>query len=201
MLISAIMPTRGRPQWAPRALECFLSQTYAMKELIILDDRDQPSFAEPPAGFGIVYHRMQRRMMIGAKRNLACSRAVGDVIAHWDDDDFSAPERLERQIEMLQDGVEVWGFHSMIFEGGGQRWRYHKDPPYCIGSSLMYRREFWRRNPFMDVQVAEDEAFVRAAVRQGVLVSADAGDLMRASNHPGNTSPRVFAGKNWSLCA
>jgi glycosyltransferase involved in cell wall biosynthesis len=202
VLISCIMPTRNRPTWAARALEAFYTQAWGEKEIIIIDDRDQPSFPEPPVGFGVIYHRMQRRMVIGAKRNLACSRAVGDLICHWDDDDFSAAGRIEDQVRtLMESGAQVTGYHSMLFEGRGETWMYRKQPPYAIGTSLMYRREFWRRNPFRDVQVAEDEAFVRQAIREGVLVSTDAGDMMRATNHAGNTSPRVFVGKNWSKVA
>ena len=44
MLISAIMPTRSRPPLSQVALDCFLAQTYEPRELVIIDDEDDPSF-------------------------------------------------------------------------------------------------------------------------------------------------------------
>src|SRR5678816_1554718 len=111
------MPTRGRAEWARKAVECFQSQTWPDRELVIVDDADCPSFAEPPEGEGIRYHQMFRQMTIGAKRNIAVSRAAGDIIIHFDDDDWSAPERMEDQVtRLVASGVGLTGYHSMIFE-------------------------------------------------------------------------------------
>jgi len=38
---------------------------------------------------------------VGAKRNLACDLANGDIIVHWDDDDWMADWRLSYQVEQL----------------------------------------------------------------------------------------------------
>ena len=46
MLVSCIMPTRGRPAFAQRAIDCFLRQTWEEKELIVVDDLDNRSFFE-----------------------------------------------------------------------------------------------------------------------------------------------------------
>ena len=39
-LITCAMVTRNRPLLAHRAIHCFMNQTYANKELLILDDGD-----------------------------------------------------------------------------------------------------------------------------------------------------------------
>lgn len=204
MLISCIMPTRGRQGFAAISLAMFEAQTWPKRELVILDDRDAPSFPSPPHAPSIVYHRLDRRMLIGAKRNLACSRSAGEIICHWDDDDVSAPGRLEDQAyRLIKANAQVTGYHSMIFRNHVEAWEYRSmEVPYAIGSSLMYLRDFWKRNPFPDYRIAEDESFTRAAKRDGVLVSADANGMMEASVHPGNTSQRVFIGKTWrKMCA
>ncbi len=43
---------------------------------------------------GVRYLQLPQRASIGAKRNLACAEARGELIAHWDDDDWYAPARL-----------------------------------------------------------------------------------------------------------
>ena len=52
ILVSAIMPTRSRPALSRAALNCFLAQTYEPRELVILDDDDDPSFLDPPLAAG-----------------------------------------------------------------------------------------------------------------------------------------------------
>jgi O-antigen biosynthesis protein len=196
MLVSAIMPTRGRRQHALCALACWVSQTWPLKELVILDDLDDRSFPDGIEAERVQYHLMDKRLSVGAKRNIACSRAQGDVIVHWDDDDASATGRIEDQVNRLTESrMQVTGYHSMMFEGGGKRWRYtspwdNPDKEYALGTSLCYRKEFWRRHPFKDVNVAEDDAFVAAARRERALVSVDAGNMMVATIHEGNTSVR-----------
>ena len=56
---------------------------------------------------------------IGEKRNFGAGRARGAVIAHWDDDDYSAPDRLEDQVgRLLQSGKAVTGYFAMRFTDG-----------------------------------------------------------------------------------
>jgi len=204
MLVSAIMPTRGRPQYAAAAVQCFLSQTWKEKELVIVDDDDCPSF---PSGLdmpSVQYVRLKERLSIGAKRNLACSRARGDVVVHWDDDDWSAVDRIEDQVGRLtEQKVSITGYSSMRFLNSetGDWWRYNGVPNYyAVGTSLMYTREFWRENPFPDENLGEDNYMVYRAQK---IASVDAGTLMYATIHAGNTSKREKAEKEdcWVRCA
>ena len=50
------------------------------------------------------------KITLGAKLNLACDYARGEIIAHWDDDDWYAPRRLSTQVEALaQDTIRnLW---------------------------------------------------------------------------------------------
>jgi hypothetical protein len=68
---------------------------------------------------------------------------------------------------------------------------------YALGTSLCYRRDWWERNRFPSLQVGEDNHFVAAARDAGQLVAADAGELMYARIHPGNTSPKSATGDQW----
>ena len=134
---------------------------------------------------------------VGAKRNYGCERAAGEIIAHWDDDDYSAPARLADQVQrLLESGKAVTGFHSMRFTDGVRWWKYEGTRNYALGTSLCYRRDWWSAHRFPVVQVGEDNQFVATAHSAGELVTADAGDLMYATNHSGNTSPRKL-GDNW----
>jgi glycosyltransferase involved in cell wall biosynthesis len=134
---------------------------------------------------------------VGEKRNFGCAQARGELIAHWDDDDYSNPERLSDQVSrLLESGKAVTGYHSMRFTDGTHWWKYQGTPNYALGTSLVYRKEFWQANHFPALQVGEDNQFTEQASRQKELVTADGEEMMHATNHPGNTSPRML-GDNW----
>lgn len=78
----------------------------------------------------------------------------------------------------------------MRFTDGRRSWRFERKDDFAIGTSLCYRKDWWSVHPFPPVQRCEDTAFVETAQKAGQLVSVDAGDLMVATIHPGNTSPR-----------
>lgn len=206
LTVSAIMPTRGRPELAQEALASFLAQDYPEKELVIVDDADAPSFVEAPQAPGVRYYRIEQRQAIGWKRNYACSQASGDVIMHFDDDDFSESGRMTDQVDrMLAECAPVTGYHSMVFVEGPIRWKYKGSENYSLGTSLAYRRWYWERCKFPDAGfhangqpiVGEDNAFVAASAR--CIVSVDAGDRMWARIHGANTNPREhWRGGNWN---
>jgi len=84
----------------------------------------------------------------------------------------------------------------MPFTDGERWWKYEGTKGYALGTSLCYRRSWWQAHPFEAKNVGEDNDFVSVAVSAGRLISVDAGKMMYATNHPGNTSPRVM-GDNW----
>jgi O-antigen biosynthesis protein len=171
-------------------------QMYSKAELLIVADGDDVQDLIPENEPVRLVHLAERRN-IGEKRNFACSLAGGDVICHWDDDDYSAPGRLGRQIDTLNEsGLAVAGFHSMKFTDGENWWKYKGAANYSLGTALCYRREWWQANPFKPLPIGEDNEFVYAAQRAGQIISEDAGDLMHATIHPSNTSPRMIA-DNW----
>ena len=193
MVVSCLMPTRGRPDFAVDAVSCFRCQTWLEKELVIIDDADNPSFPVPPEYPNIRYERLAKRLPLGAKRNICCSRAAGEILCHWDDDDWSAPERLADQIARLGTG-QITGYHSMRFTDGSRWWHYSGAEDYALGTSLMYRRSYWEQNPFKsDCSVGEDGHFIAPARKFGTIISADAGGMMFATIHHGNSSPRNLA--------
>src|SRR5262249_60747130 len=98
----------------------------------------------------------------GAKRNLACAQAQGEIIAHWDDDDWYAPSRLRRQVEeLLAAGADICGLDRVLFldRAGRRAWEYvypQGGAPWVCGATLCYRKSYWQRNPFPEIHVGED---------------------------------------------
>src|SRR5690349_3155219 len=100
-LVSCIMPTANRRRFVPGAIAQFLAQDYEAAELVIIDDGTDPVADLIPSHPALRYLRTRRHRTLGTKRNAACEAARGDVILHWDDDDWYAPHRIRTQVEAL----------------------------------------------------------------------------------------------------
>jgi ADP-heptose:LPS heptosyltransferase/SAM-dependent methyltransferase len=202
MLVSCIMPTADRRPFVPGAIACFLRQDYAPRELVIVDDGADAVGDLVPADPRIRYLRTEPGLTLGAKRNRACAEARGEVVAHWDDDDWYPPDRLSRQVAALQArGADVCGSSRVYYRdaAGGHAWEYvygASGRPWVGGNTLAYRRTAWERTPFPAVRVAEDSRFVWSHAASRVADLADPG-LCIAAIHPGNTSPKRPAGVYW----
>jgi len=204
--VTCVMPTANRARFIPDAIDCFLSQSYSDSELLILDNGKEPISLHRPekykARYGyeppVRYLKVSGYRTIGELRNLCCEEARGSVIAHWDDDDWSAPERLTQQVGLLyrlmyERGILVTGYHTFSYwdELTSRAFRYsHGSTTWCGGSSQCYFKEFWRNNPFKHVADGEDTAFSIQAHIQGKLLSTDGSRILVARQHGANTYAR-----------
>src|SRR5258708_4663268 len=101
-LVSCIMPTADRRRFVPLALHYFMAQDYANRELVVLDDGADSIADLMPDDPRVRYERLAGRRSLGEKRNLCIERARGELIMHWDDDDWMAPHRISYQVAELQ---------------------------------------------------------------------------------------------------
>lgn len=195
-LISCIMPTANRRAFVPNAIRYFLRQDYANRELLILDDGSDSVSDLIPDDPRIRYVYLQDRRTLGAKHNLACQHARGDLIAHWDDDDWYARWRLSYQVaELLKHPpMTLVGLSRVLFYRPWDRcaWEYVCPSelfPWVCGNTLCYRKEFWKRNPFPDLDEGADTVFVSHLDRTCVISLANNRWLV-AIVHSGNTSSK-----------
>lgn len=201
VLVSCIMPTAQRRSFAARAIGHFLRQDYRHKELIIVDDGDDPVQDLIPQGAPIRYLRLERRASVGVKRNLACAMASGSLVAHWDDDDWMAPTWLSSQVAtLLGGGADVCGLEKVLFHAPAsqQAWKYVYDGarPWVYGGTLCYTKSFWENNQFPDISIGEDNAFVWSR-RPKRIICNPALRLYVATIHSGNTSPKQTGDRRW----
>jgi O-antigen biosynthesis protein len=184
-LVSCVMPTADRSAWVAKAIEYFHRQDYPARQLLIVDDgaedlaRELPALLDHPA---IVHLRLSERRSIGAKRNLGCQRAAGDVLVQWDDDDWYGPTRLSAQLAPLLAGdAEISGLRDAVWFDV-DRWRFRQPTPQqhrrlfvedVHGGTLAFRRTVWERGVrYPDLSLAEDAWFVRQAVLRGARLAA-----------------------------
>jgi glycosyltransferase involved in cell wall biosynthesis len=200
-LVTCILPTRDRPGFVAEAIRGFLAQDYPRRELIVVDDGDRPVEQLVPVDDRIRYLRMAGVHPVGIKRNFACERARGDLIAHVDDDDLYPPGRLTAQVRALGAGQgAVCGTSRLTFADPVERraWLYaHAPGRWAAGATLVYRREYWLARRFSSVPVGEDEHFVGRAAAEGALIDVADPGLCLATVHRGNTSPKRPSAPRW----
>ncbi len=201
-LVSCIMPTADRRPYVSQAIAAFLQQDYEPRELVVLDDGLDCIEDLVPRDERIVYVRLPRGRTLGAKRNEACRLARGEVIAHWDDDDWYTTWRLSYQVgRLLASRADICGLDRLWFYDAdqGRAWQYRYPggrSPWLYGATFCYRRSLWARQRFADVKVGEDTRFVQAVPIAGVLV-LDRDDFYVARVHAGNTCRKRTNGSRW----
>jgi hypothetical protein len=192
-LVSCIMPTCDRRRFVGRAIRYFLEQDYSNRELVVVDDGADCVADLIPADPQIRYIRLSERRTIGAKRNLACEQARGELVVHWDDDDWSAPRRLRYQVEMFRSqDVDVSGLRAVFFcdPVTSRAWRYEYPAgrrPWVHDASFCYRRGFWEGAPFPDTSFGIDTSYLWQGPPKRVGALPDSSFYV-ALVHPGNTS-------------
>jgi glycosyltransferase involved in cell wall biosynthesis len=167
--VSCIMPTRNRAAFLPAAIDCFLKQDYPNKELIILGDNDEAHGIELCSAWPVRYV-IDKRMDIGPKRNRCCELSQGEIICHFDSDDWSAPNRISAQVELMaKTGKSVAGSSAIYFwdtiQQKAKRYRAGITGKVC-GTTLCYRKDFWEIHKFQDKKLGEDNAFVDPIINQ-----------------------------------
>jgi glycosyltransferase involved in cell wall biosynthesis len=107
-VVSIITPTANRHAFLPAIAQCVLNQTVAW-EWLVHDDSPEPSrfmidlcAADPRVRY---VHHDGPRGTIGAKRNFLIGQARGELIAHFDDDDYYAPHYLADMIRIKQENA------------------------------------------------------------------------------------------------
>jgi glycosyltransferase involved in cell wall biosynthesis len=202
-LVSCIMPTYNRHALVPQAIRCFLRQDYLNAELVIVDDSTPPIADLVPNDSRIRYIHLGNKHTIGAKRNLACEEARGDFVVHWDDDDWYPPWRVRMQVRALLDHhADLCGSSRVFYydPAAGRAWSYqytqHRGALWVAGNTLAYRKSFWARNRFPNIQVGEDTRFVWSGAAKAVYDLCDP-TLCVATIHSRNSSSKVTSGAHW----
>lgn len=194
-LVSCILPTKNRAAFIPFAIQCYQSQTYPTKELVILDNGNDGTETLIPNDPTIRYAKVPGKLTTGDMRNVCANWSKGDIICHFDSDDWSAPERVTDQVTRLGEFGVLTGYHDMIFyderDGKCYQWHMpHSPARFALGTSMCYRKIWWRYHPFPSIQIGEDIRFFRRAMREAYrfVTSVSAGSMMVARVHNHQTS-------------
>ncbi|MDQ3253397.1 MAG: glycosyltransferase family 2 protein [Acidobacteriota bacterium] len=124
--VSVITTFYNAELFLAEAIESVLSQRdFDDWELLLVDDGSldhsdnvaQRYAAAIPGKIRLFHHQERRNLGISASRNLGIAHALGELIAFLDADDIWLPNKLRRQIQIMNDHPKV----AMIY-GAAERW-------------------------------------------------------------------------------
>ncbi|MCU1340705.1 MAG: glycosyl transferase [Candidatus Acidoferrum typicum] len=109
--VSAVIPTRGRPDLVARAVHSALRQTYSNLEVIVVVDGPDPATVETLARISDPRLRvivLPRNQGGSNARNAGVQAALGEWIAFLDDDDEWMPHKTECQLALARGSRHAW---------------------------------------------------------------------------------------------
>lgn len=148
--VSIIIPVYNAESTIRTALDSVLSQTWANLEVLIVDDCSADatvSVVEDYARRDSRVHLINTEANGGpyVARNLALRVATGEFVTCHDADDWSHPEKIEKQVQHLLDDPSVMGNTSQQARTMPDLKFYRRgNPGYYVASnfsSLMFRRD------------------------------------------------------------
>ncbi|MDR1475408.1 MAG: glycosyltransferase family 2 protein [Holosporales bacterium] len=162
-LVSIIIPTHFRLEKLKNTLRSITEQTYKNIEIIVSSD----GFSDENRNFlekeypSIVYIESKVTKKPSIARNLALKRARGRYIAFCDDDDLWLPEKLEKQIQVLE---------------------IHKDRDFCYTKMVRYDNngKEWMEANDSDAEVTfKSLLFVSTVPISSVIIRAELLDKVK----------------------
>lgn len=121
-LVSVVVPTYRDSEYVCGAIESITAQTHPNLELVIVDGSDVKWLADlaDVEGFEYVF---QEPRGLAAARNRGLDAATGDIVAFLDADDRWVPEKIEKQLEVIDAGADVVYSDVYLVENGAT---YHQ---------------------------------------------------------------------------
>lgn len=159
-LISVLLPVYNGELYLDEALESILTQTFTNFELIIIDDGSTDTSRNIIKKFKardsrvIVVFRKNKGLAMTLNESMKIAR--GKWLARMDQDDIALPNRLERQINLLeQTGADVCGSWVRFFGSGGRRvWKCYQTDQ-AIKMDMLFRSPFAHPSVLLRTDIAK----------------------------------------------
>ena len=157
-LVSVIIPTYNSAEFIEPCLQTVFSQTYSFWEIIVVDDGSVDNTRQVLAPYirdGKIKYLFQQNRGPAAARNLALRHARGEYIAFLDSDDLWTPEKLEKQVTVLQKNEDVGMVYSDS-EWFGEEWERQRAVSRKLREYDLRKAEYFRRGDIYKVLLAHN---------------------------------------------
>lgn len=176
-LVSVIIPTYQRSVFLTRTLRLIRAQDYSNIEIVVVDDSPEASLSpDIVQELNVRYFFLSERKSIGEKRNLAVSNAQGEVIVHWDDDDFFRPHRISSQVQPILSGeadMTVLEHHYYLNAATKEFYTVKRASSWGPHfATFVYKKSIFTESGvrYPDNSMAEDYAFAESALEKGYKI-------------------------------
>ena len=161
--VSVIMNCRNCARYLGQALDSVSQQTFKDYDIVFWDNLSDDGSGEIAQGYGepLRYFRGEKYLPLGAARNAALENAGGKYIAFLDCDDVWLPEKLEKQVALLNSNEPLGLVYadSYIIDANGDL----KEGTYFIG------RNPARGQAFHNLLQGNPIPLLTAVIRRSVL--------------------------------
>ncbi|WP_186429899.1 glycosyltransferase [Clostridium sp. BSD9I1] len=106
-MVSIIIPVFNGEKFISDAIRSVLNQTYKNIEIIVIDDGSIDKTADIVKNFDKIRYIYQNNKGPAASRNLGMALSKGEYIAFLDADDLYEPEKIQKQMEILEKYKEI----------------------------------------------------------------------------------------------
>jgi glycosyltransferase involved in cell wall biosynthesis len=114
-LVSVIIPTHDRAKFVDLAVGSVLSQTYPRIEVIVVDDGSTDNTWDVLKKYeGKIEYVYQERSERSKARNHGFRHSAGEYICFLDSDDLWLPTKIEKQVEVLNENLEVGAVYAGV---------------------------------------------------------------------------------------
>jgi len=193
------MVTNNRRPFISQSIKYFQRQDYPNKELIILDEGDDKIEDIIPNEDNIHYFYSESKIILGELRNKAISKAKGEIIIIWDDDDWYGEKRITHQISpLIKKEADLICINSeFVYDSSNDKiWsRSNKTENFSpVRGTLCFQKQLWDELiKYPPLAVGEDKKFLIDCIKEGLKLKiiANQGDFV-SIDHYTNTSSRIF---------
>lgn len=190
-LVSCLTVTRGRAVHLARAVRSFGAQTYPHRELVVVYETLEDEARALLEGLGdavvLVHVPLRPKRPLGYLRNEAVRASRGAYVCCWDDDDWSAPSRIELQLLALrEEGTEACMLNrwTLLDETTG---RAYVSGKRGWEGSLLCRRELVLALGYPHRERSEDTVLVQRLTAVREVTYLEKPEIYVYTFHGGNT--------------
>lgn len=190
--ITCVCVSKNRPGFLQRAIQCFKTQTYPNKDLVIVyegSNESKPIISDEE--IKVVRLQAGSELTLGERRNISIQNCTGEYFCQWDDDDWYHNKRLEIQMhELIQSGRAACVLNRLILYDGIKHAAYLSSQRYWEGSLLCRTNLITEAIRYPHVNRSEDNSLVADLVQKDHVHHMSAPFLYAYFYHGGNTWDR-----------
>lgn len=184
--VSIVVTTYNRLGLLKQTIQSILSQTFRDFELIVVDNESQDGTLEYLQGLGTEFVRAvqnQNYGVIAANRNVGIQQSRGKYVAFCDDDDMWLPDKLEKQVSVMERSprVGLCYTNAALFRDGITlrarmvRWRVRRYyfPRLLLGNFIPNSSVLVRRSVFEHLGLLTTDTTLREDYEMWLRVARD----------------------------